>query len=174
MCGSRRTRPARGSFNQSYHPAPLYSIKGKSNVIPIKHGLQTFHRSLRVPAVFSQDTPGVLNGANDGILVGIVHDGTQLHESGNQDWKQIFVPLWRCGFMSRRLNATVARSVYSRVGLIKPARLGPASHEHRGRRAAPDHRCLADEYRQWDARISPSVIFCSRVIQFFATKFAYV
>jgi len=50
------------------------------NVAPVEHGKQTFHRSLRVPAVFPQDAPSVLDGANDGILVGIVHDGTQLHE----------------------------------------------------------------------------------------------
>jgi hypothetical protein len=50
------------------------------NVAPIEHGKQTFHRLLRVPSVFPQDAPRVLNGANDGILVGIVHDGTQLHE----------------------------------------------------------------------------------------------
>jgi hypothetical protein len=80
------------SLDQSYHLAPLYSIKCMHNVAPIEHGKQTFHRSLRVPAVFSQDAPSVLNGADDGILVGIVHDGTQLHESGNQDWRQIFVP----------------------------------------------------------------------------------
>jgi hypothetical protein len=65
-----------GSFDQSYHLAPLYSIKRVSQVAPIEHGKQTFHRSFRVAAVFPQDVPGVLNGANDGILVGIVHDGT--------------------------------------------------------------------------------------------------
>jgi hypothetical protein len=128
------------SLDQSYHAPSLYSIKRMNDVAPIEHGKQTFHRSLRVPAVFPQDAPGVLNGANDGILVGIVHDSTQLHESGNQDWRQIFVPVWRCGFMSRRLSRPVARSVHSRVGLIKPARLGPASHEHGWRRAAPDYR----------------------------------
>jgi hypothetical protein len=74
------------SLDQSHHLAPLYSIKRMYNVAPIEHGKQTFHRSLRVPAVFPQDAPSVLNGADDGILVGIVHDGTQLHESGNQDW----------------------------------------------------------------------------------------
>ncbi len=51
------------------------------NVAPIEHGKQTFHRSLRVPAVFPQDAPSVVDGANDGILVWIVHDGTQLHEA---------------------------------------------------------------------------------------------
>jgi hypothetical protein len=29
---------------------------------------------LRVPAILPQDAPGVLNGAYEGILVGIVHD----------------------------------------------------------------------------------------------------
>ena len=37
------------SFDQSYHLAPLYSVKGVHNVAPIEHSLQTFHRSLRVP-----------------------------------------------------------------------------------------------------------------------------
>jgi len=64
------------SFDQSYHLAPLYSVKGVHNVAPIEHGKQTFHRSRRVPAIFPQDAPSVLNGANDGILVGIIHDGT--------------------------------------------------------------------------------------------------
>ena len=54
---------------------------------------------------------------------------TQLHESGDQDWRQIFVPVWCCGFMSRRLSRPVAHSIHSRVGLIKPARLGRASHQ---------------------------------------------
>ena len=43
-------------------------------------------------------------------------------------------------FYVSEANAAVARSVHSRVGLIKPARLGPASHEHGWRRAAPDYR----------------------------------
>ena len=106
-------RPRAGAFSldQSYHLGPLYSIKRMYNVAPIEHSKQTFHRSLCVPAVFPQDALGVLNCANDGILVGIVHDGTQLHESGNQDWRRIFVPVSRCGFMSRRLSLPVARSV---------------------------------------------------------------
>jgi hypothetical protein len=62
------------SFDQSYHLAPLYSVKGVHNVAPIEHGKQTFHRSLCVPAVFPQDAPGVLNGADQSILVWIIHD----------------------------------------------------------------------------------------------------
>src|SRR6266576_4695463 len=92
------------SFDQSYHLAPLYSVKGVHNVAPIEHGKQTFHRSLRVPAVFPQDAPGVLNGANDGIVVGIVNDGTPTPRNQDSRWGRIFVPLWRCGFMSRRLS----------------------------------------------------------------------
>ena len=52
----------------------------------------------------------------------------QLYEIGIQDGGRIFVPLWRCGFMSRRLNATVARSGHSRVGLINPGRLSRETH----------------------------------------------
>src|SRR5438477_414496 len=37
------------SFDQSYHPAPLYAVKGVHKVAPIEHGKETFHRSLRVP-----------------------------------------------------------------------------------------------------------------------------
>jgi hypothetical protein len=112
--GQEETAPARGgaqatpasSLDQSYHLAPLYSVKGVHDVAPIEHGKQTFHRSRRVPAIFPQDAPSVLNGANDGILVGIVHDGTQLHESGNQAWRQIFVPVWRLRFYVSETIAT--------------------------------------------------------------------
>jgi hypothetical protein len=68
------------SFHRPYHPAPLYSIERENDLVPIEHSLQTFHRSLRVPAVFPQDAPGVLNGADERILVWIVHNGTQLYE----------------------------------------------------------------------------------------------
>ena len=72
------------SFDQSYHLAPLYWVKGVHNVVPIEHGKQTFNRSRRVSRarlnVFPQDAPSVLNGMNDRILVWIIHDGgTQLH-----------------------------------------------------------------------------------------------
>src|SRR6266404_2922540 len=43
-----------GSFHQPYQLAPLYSIKGMHDVAAIEHNQQTFHRSLRVPAVFPQ------------------------------------------------------------------------------------------------------------------------
>ena len=43
------------SLDQSYHLAPLYSVKGMNDVAPIEHGKQTFHHSLRIPAVFPQD-----------------------------------------------------------------------------------------------------------------------
>jgi hypothetical protein len=109
------------SFDQSYHLAPLYSVKGVHNVAPIEHGKQTFHRSLRVPAVFPQDAPGVLNSANDGILVGLFMTVRQLHEIRIQDGGRIFVPVWRCGFMSRRLTRQSRVLSYSHVGLIKPA-----------------------------------------------------
>jgi hypothetical protein len=115
------------SFDQSYYLAPLYSIKRMYNVAPIEHGKQTFHRSLRVPAVFPQDAPGVLNSANDGILVGLFMTVRQLHEIRIQDGGRIFVPVWRCGFMSRRLTRQSRVLSYSHVGLIKPAWLGPAT-----------------------------------------------
>ena len=52
----------------------------------------------------------------------------QLHEIGIQDGGRIFVPRWRCGFMSRRLSRLVARSGHSRVGLINPGRLSRETH----------------------------------------------
>ena len=115
------------SLDQSYHLAPLYSVKGVHNVAPIEHGKQTFHRSLRVPAVFPQDAPGVLNGANDGILVGIVHDGTPTPRNQDSRWGENFRSPLALRFYVSDANAAVARSVYSRVGLIKPAWLGPAT-----------------------------------------------
>src|SRR6266403_3918248 len=68
------------SLDQSYHAPSLYSIKRMNDVAPIEHGKQTFHRSLRVPAVFPQDAPGVLNGANDGIVVEINGTPTQRNQ----------------------------------------------------------------------------------------------
>jgi hypothetical protein len=78
------------SLDQPHHPAPLYSVKGVHNVAPIEHGKQTFHRSLGVPAVFPQDAPGVLNRANDGIVVGIVHDGTPTLRNRDSRWGENF------------------------------------------------------------------------------------
>jgi hypothetical protein len=51
----------------------------------------------------------------------------QLHEIRIQDGGRIFVPVWRCGFMSRRLTRQSRFLSYSRAGLIKPAWLGPAT-----------------------------------------------
>jgi hypothetical protein len=67
------------------------------DVVPVEYGQETFYRSGSVARpglnVFPQDAPSVLNGAHQRILVGIIHDGTQLHETGIQDWGGIFVPL---------------------------------------------------------------------------------
>jgi hypothetical protein len=78
------------SFDQSYHLAPLHSIKRMYKVAPVEHGKQTFHRSLRVPAVFPQDAPSVLNGANDGILIGTIHDGTPTPRNRDSRWRENF------------------------------------------------------------------------------------
>jgi hypothetical protein len=99
------------SFDQSYYLAPLYSIKRMYNVAPIEHGKQTFHRSLRVPAVFPQDAPGVLNSANDGILVGIVHDGTPTPRNQDSRWGENFRSRLALRFYVSEANAAVARSV---------------------------------------------------------------
>jgi hypothetical protein len=56
------------SLNQSYHPAPLYSVKGEHDVVPVEYGQEMFHRSGSVarPAlnIFPQDASSVLNGTN--------------------------------------------------------------------------------------------------------------
>jgi hypothetical protein len=54
-------------------------------------------------------------------LVGIVHDRTQLHKSGNQDGGRIFVPVWRCGYMSRRLSRHLSSDEFT------SSRLNPGS-----------------------------------------------
>ncbi len=99
------------SLDQSYHLAPLYSVKGMNDVAPIEHGKQTFHRSLRIPAVFPQDAPSVLNGANDGILVGIVHDGTPTPRNQDSRWGENFRSRLALRFYVSEANAAVARSV---------------------------------------------------------------
>jgi hypothetical protein len=77
-----------GSLHQSYHPTPFYSIERENDVVPIEHGKQTFNRSRRVSRarlnVSPQDTPSVLNGTNDRILVWIIHDGAR-NSTENRD-----------------------------------------------------------------------------------------
>jgi hypothetical protein len=67
------------SLDQPYHPAAPYSIKRMNDVVPIEYGLQTFHRSRRVPRsrldIFPENAPGVLNGPYQNLLVGIIHSG---------------------------------------------------------------------------------------------------
>jgi hypothetical protein len=56
------------SLNQSNHPAPLYSVEGVHDVVPVKYGQEMFHRSGSVarPAlkIFPKDVSSVLNGTN--------------------------------------------------------------------------------------------------------------
>lgn len=74
----RRNAPLFLLFNQPYHPAPLYPIERVHDVIPVKHRQEAIDRSDSIAGtgrnVLSQDTPGVLNGTNERILVGIIHD----------------------------------------------------------------------------------------------------
>jgi hypothetical protein len=52
------------------------------NVVPVEHREQTVHCSRRVTLaglnVFPQDAPSILNGTNQRVLVGVIHDATQL------------------------------------------------------------------------------------------------
>ena len=69
------------SLNQSYHPAPLYPVKGVHDVVPVEYGQEMFHRSGSVARpginIFPQDAPGILNSTNDRVLVGTIHDTAQ-------------------------------------------------------------------------------------------------
>jgi hypothetical protein len=65
------------SLDQTYHPATFYPVEGVDDVIPIEDGQETVHGYYGVsrsrPNVFPKNAPRVLNGANERILVGIVH-----------------------------------------------------------------------------------------------------
>jgi hypothetical protein len=55
------------SLNQSYHPAPLYSVKGVHDVVPVEYGQEMFNRPGDVARpfnIFPQDASSVLNGTN--------------------------------------------------------------------------------------------------------------
>jgi len=55
------------SLNQSYHPAPLYSVKGSADVVPVEYGQEMFNRpgSVAPPGLnVFQDASSVLNGTN--------------------------------------------------------------------------------------------------------------
>jgi hypothetical protein len=56
------------SLNQSYHPAPLYSLKGAHDLVPVQYGKETFRRSGRVARaglnIFPKDASRVFKGTN--------------------------------------------------------------------------------------------------------------
>jgi hypothetical protein len=70
------------SLNQSYHPAPLYSVKGMHDVLPVEYGQKTFYRSGSVARpglnIFPQDASSVFKGSQNRLLVWIIHDTAQL------------------------------------------------------------------------------------------------
>ena len=74
-----------------FHSAPLYSIKCMNDVVPVEYGEQPLHRSRRVPRprlnVFPQNAPSVLYGADERILVGIIHNGP--HTSTEPGFKRM-------------------------------------------------------------------------------------
>jgi hypothetical protein len=76
---------ARGALSLDQSPrVPLHSIKRKSDVVPIEHHWQTFHGSRCIARsrlkIFTQDAPSVINRANEGIVVGIIHNCTHSPE----------------------------------------------------------------------------------------------
>jgi hypothetical protein len=58
-----------------------------NDVVPIEYRQQPLHRPRGVTRsqlnVFAQDAPSVLNGANERILIGSIHRGTQLEKTGH-------------------------------------------------------------------------------------------
>jgi hypothetical protein len=92
FCGSESILGLGFSLNQSYHPAPLYSVKGVHDVVPVEYGQEMFHRSGSVARpgrnIFPQDASSVLNRTNERILIGIIHDGVRFHrgESSGGRW----------------------------------------------------------------------------------------
>ena len=64
----------------------------------VEHGQQTFYGSLRVTGsrlnVFPQDAPSVLNGAQERVLVGIIHSGhaTQQNRDSTAERPDSFRP----------------------------------------------------------------------------------
>ena len=66
------------SVDQPYHPAPIHSVKGTHDVVPVKYGQETFYRSGSVARpglnVFPKDAPSVLKGSQNRLLVGTIHD----------------------------------------------------------------------------------------------------
>jgi hypothetical protein len=107
-------------LDQSDNPAPLYSVKGVHYLGLIENGKQTFHRSLRVPTVFSQDAPSVLNGSNERILVGIVHD-SHSPPLRIQERPGRFVPAARCRMAQKIIDPSPASG-----GPIAVAKTGQA------------------------------------------------
>ena len=54
-------------LNQSYHSAPLYSVKGVHDVVPVEYSQEMFNRPgdvARAFNIFPQDASSVLNGTN--------------------------------------------------------------------------------------------------------------
>jgi len=80
MDASGLERPARLKrrvvIDQSDHSAPIHPVKCVHDVVPIEYCQQALHGSRRVARsrlnVLPEDAPGVLYGAHERILVGII------------------------------------------------------------------------------------------------------
>ena len=60
--------------DQPQHPAPIHSIERMHDIVLVEYRYQTLHgsRRVRLPRlnVFPKDTPGVLDSAQERLLVG--------------------------------------------------------------------------------------------------------
>src|SRR5260221_14295637 len=103
--------------DQPQHPAPIHSIERMHDIVLVEYRYQTLHGSGRVGLprlnVFPKDAPGVLDSAQDRLLVGIIHYTEQLHRTGIQDPKGSLVPS-RSVALPRRTIADFAATLFVR------------------------------------------------------------
>jgi hypothetical protein len=115
------------SLNQPYHPAPIHSIKRMHDVVPVEYRQQAFHSSGRIAFsprlnVFPEDPSGVLYGAHQRFLVGIIHNRTRLRNMSRfklglgDSFRRIFGRLWPVRIVWKRGAILIyRRELLSRV-----------------------------------------------------------
>jgi hypothetical protein len=100
-----------------------------NDVVPIEYRQKPLHRPPGVTRswlnVFAQDAPSVLNGANDRILIGIIHGGTQLRK--NRPFKLGELKSFRCHVVAGRRNDRQSRQLI-RIGRYRAACTVPPVH----------------------------------------------
>jgi len=85
---------------------------------------------VRVPAVFPQDAPSVLNGTNERILIGIVHGRVRNSTKPDSKLGENFRSPLALRFYVSEAIAIVPRSVHSRVDSLSPRGQARRPSEH--------------------------------------------